>query len=298
MPLPKLLIVTGKGGVGKSTVTAALAHALARQKKKIAAIELTEQRLASFFKNKNTSYEGTPLDKNITGFCIDPSNAFREYATLKLKSQTLYKILLDNRLVANFIHATPGLNEILMLGKIAWLLESQNFDHLILDAPATGHTLALLDAPRVALKALQLGPLKTQVGSIVKLLHDPHITQSLIVTLPEELPIEEGIELYEHLRTPLEISILGSVVNGTTLALEKEILTALKTPPNEPWEEPFVNIVRQEWQGQQREQVLIQEWRQQVKVPTFELTWQEPNPSDTELKEILAEKLTPWTATL
>lgn len=298
MAVPKLILITGKGGVGKSVIAAALARTLAGQKKKVALIELDDQYLCQFFEKEETSYTGKKLSQNIIGYDIQAKLAFREYAIQKLKSKLLYKIILDNRLVANFVHATPGLNEILALGKITEMMRSNKFDHIILDAPATGHTIALLDAPRVAFRALKHGPLKSQTEGILSLLQNQKETGLIFVTLPEDLPVEEGLELYCHLEQKLKLHTLGSIINGNMQALP-EILSSepSKAEQIKDWQKTLARGVQHYKKRLKSETKQRDYWAQNFQKPILEIPWLDA-PSQQDLSKAIAERLTPWIATL
>lgn len=208
----RLIFITGKGGVGKSTVTAALATALASLKYKIAIVELNQTRMADFFKSPLPDYNGIATTKYLTLFNFDSATCFEEYAARQLPRQVLF--FLKNRWVHHFIDAVPGLNEILFLGKLYAMVEEKQFDFLLIDAPATGHALSLCDAPQTALKAIKGGALKITLENILNLLRDPGQTQFLLVTQLEELIVQETIELAGHLEQKLKLNVEGVMVNG------------------------------------------------------------------------------------
>ncbi len=193
---PQLIFVTGKGGVGKTSVTASLALWLSSQKKSVATVEIESSHFAGY---------------SFPSYSLSPKNCFVEYVSIHLPS-FFAKKLAHNRFVQNFIQATPGLPQILLLGKIASLVRSNQYEFILVDAPATGHTLSLLDAPRIALKALTHGPLKQETQKIVDLLSSDQ-TGFLLVMVPESMPTEEGLELYKHLTTQFSLQCYGLVMN-------------------------------------------------------------------------------------
>src|SRR3990167_7860512 len=162
----RVIFVTGKGGVGKTVVSAALGIVASNIEKKTLLVELdTEGNIPKFFEEKTAFNKPQKLGQNLSAITIQPKAALHEYIILKLKFETLYKILFENRIVKFFINAVPGLNEILMIGKI-WHLYSQKnrkgeplYDLIIVDAPATGHSISFLQVPQTVKQIVKLGPI-------------------------------------------------------------------------------------------------------------------------------------------
>lgn len=201
----EIRFISGKGGVGKSSVAAAMALSEARRGKKTLLAELGTQ---SFFESafqipvKNTP---RPWKEGVDLVLWDGTSCLREYALHLLKSETLYRLFFENSVSKTLIQVAPGLSELAILGKITSgpprnIGPALNYDLLIVDAFASGHFLALLDAPIGFSKAIQLGPMAEQTKSIIQVLKNPAITQFHLVTLPEELPVQETIETQQKLR--------------------------------------------------------------------------------------------------
>jgi anion-transporting ArsA/GET3 family ATPase len=206
----RLLIFSGKGGVGKSTVTAATAVAAARQGLRILIVEIGEQeRISRIFDAPVAGYAGYPVYRPrasgappIVSMCITAKEALREYAIRSMKFQMIYNTVFENPLVRYFTAAAPGLDELTVLGKIESLhreaivpAPNARFDLMLLDGPATGHALALFGAPQTAMRMTGVGPVYGAIERIWRLLADPLRTALNIVTLPEEMPVNESIEL-------------------------------------------------------------------------------------------------------
>lgn len=206
----KLLIFTGKGGVGKSTVTAAFAVAAARRGKRVLLLEIGEhEKFSRLFNVPVVGYKGgvvySPRAANappITAMCLTATEALREYGMRTVKFSMLYDAIFDNPVVRYFTAAAPGLVELNLLGKIESLhrevmppAAGARFDLMLLDAPSTGHALALFQAPQMARRLAQAGPVYAMVDRMWQFITDPARTALNIVTLPEEMPINESIEL-------------------------------------------------------------------------------------------------------
>ncbi len=286
----RLIFITGKGGVGKSAVTAALGTLLALSNKKTGIVELNETRMGDFFNAKPPSYDGTSVQKNLTLFNLEAKECFEEYVSRILPKKFL--MLLKNRWVEHFIHAVPGLNEILLLGKIRSLLQEEGFDTLLIDAPATGHTVSLCDAPRIAMAALKHGSFKTMVLQIWEMLHDPQQTSFLLVTQPEESIVQETIELFSYLQDPLKLHWQGLIVNGV---LHRDASMPENLPNKVPPEaEPLLEILQRENIEFEKQKRSIQELEKAIPLQKTTLPWQGFLPEENLLRKNLAEELKLW----
>ncbi len=216
----RFLIVTGKGGVGKTTVCAAEALALAQKGKRVlVAMCNAKERLSAMFGSQLVGSEVISVAPNVWAVNIDPEVALEEYGMMMLKSRALYKLLFDNRYVRTFFRAVPGMQEWTMLGKAWWhtteLREdgTHRFDVVILDAPATGHGLDMLRVPKVILDVVPPGLLRRDAERAWQMFQDPELCAVVLVTLPEEMPTSETIELAAALRDELKLPIGKVVVN-------------------------------------------------------------------------------------
>lgn len=202
--------VTGKGGVGKSVVAAALALKLSRQGKKVLLVELGDQSFfKDFFELADVGFKPQEIKPNLSLALWTGESALREYAQYLIKVESLAKLFFDNAVMKAFINIAPGLPELAMLGKITSGPRKYgppvNFDCIVVDAFATGHFKALIEAPRGMAQAVQIGPMGEQSRSIIKVLKDSEITKYHIVSLPEELPLKESVELSDVLKKELEV---------------------------------------------------------------------------------------------
>jgi hypothetical protein len=225
-PLPELdarrfLFVTGKGGVGKTTVSAALAMKLAaRGKRVLIALPNTKERLSAILGTKPIRDDVAQVMPNVWAVNIAPERALEEYGQLVLKVRALTHAVFDNRYTKAFFRAVPGMYEWAMLGKAWWhttetLADGSNrFDVVLFDAPATGHGLDMLRVPKVILDVVPPGVLRRDAEAAWELFCDPARSGVVVVTLPEEMPTTETIELVDAIRGELGLPVLELVVNG------------------------------------------------------------------------------------
>lgn len=212
-PTAPLMFFTGKGGTGKTTVATAVALALTGQGRQVALVELDRSHIPGLLRCKRATYAGTPTRHGITIFNLTPREAFAEYAIKRLGSATLYRTIFDNRFVHYFLDATPGLNELVCLGKLWTMLAQREFDHILIDLHATGHGLSFLDVPRILTQALHRGPLYDFGHDIQAMLRDAARTQVYAVTLAEELPAAEALQIRTTLHERLQIHCGGVIAN-------------------------------------------------------------------------------------
>jgi anion-transporting ArsA/GET3 family ATPase len=202
----RLVVLTGKGGTGKSTLSAALALAASRRGKRVLVCEVTaRERVSELFGRSASGPEIRQLLPNLYSVHIRPAEAMREYGLMILRYETLYNLVFENKVVRYFLTAAPSLAEIVLLGKVWWHAAREmergrpRWDLVILDAPATGHGLTLLTVPDVFLSIVSEGPLARDMRDMQALLKDPARCRTCIVTLPEEMPANEAIELHRAL---------------------------------------------------------------------------------------------------
>jgi anion-transporting ArsA/GET3 family ATPase len=241
----RFLIVTGKGGVGKTTVTAAYAMALAAKGKRVlVAMCNAKERLSTMLGSDLIGTEVISVGANIWAVNMTPDVALEEYGALALKSKALYSLLFDNKYVRVFFRAVPGMHEWAMLGKAWWhtteTLEdgSPKYDVVLLDAPATGHGLDMLRVPKVIVDVVPPGLLRRDAERAWNMFRDPKECGVVLVTLPEEMPTTETIELAKALTGELGMHIARVVVNAVVPPLfsheEREKLEALTVHPVDP----------------------------------------------------------------
>jgi anion-transporting ArsA/GET3 family ATPase len=206
----RLILVTGKGGVGKTTLAAALGLAAARRGKRVVVCEVAEQhRLSGVFGHEAVHHES-----------VDPERAKQEWLRYQLKSRTLAGVLGGSRLFQYLTAAAPGLTELVTMGKVWDLAQleprtaEQKYDLAIVDAPATGHGLAMLQAPSTYAGIAGVGPVGRHAERIDSFVRDASKTGVLTVALPEEMPVNETVEFERALRRELDMAIDAIVVNA------------------------------------------------------------------------------------
>lgn len=232
----RLLFVSGKGGVGKTTVSVALGLAAAERGKKVIVAEIhSEEQVSHLLERPPVGYKETELVaglKGLWGINIDPKKSFEEYVLLQIKFRKLYKVVFENKYVRHFIDATPGLADLMSIGKVYAL--TNEYDLVIVDAPATGHGIALLEIASIVSSAVRVGPLRTEADKIEQLLHDDRRTQILLVTLPEEMPVTEVLEMNEildkRLDVPLGAVFLNQFHGDPFTATEKKEMCKISKP--------------------------------------------------------------------
>jgi anion-transporting ArsA/GET3 family ATPase len=209
MPLlldKRLVFVTGKGGTGKTTVAAALGLAAARAGKRTIVVEVSSQeRMSRAFRSEGVGYEETELSDGLWAMSVDPKQALDEYLGDQV-GRRLSGLLFNNRIFEYFAAAAPGVPELATIGKVWDLahLERGNrkqapYDLVIVDAPASGHGLAMLRTPRTFGEIARVGPVRRRADVIHEFITDGAKTGVVAVALPQEMPVNETIEFREKL---------------------------------------------------------------------------------------------------
>jgi anion-transporting ArsA/GET3 family ATPase len=217
----RLVVVTGKGGTGKTTVSAALGLAAARRGKRVVICEVARQeRLAAMFGEEELGHTERELRPGLFGISIDPERAKEEWLRHQLHSGALAGMLGHSRIFQYLTAAAPGLTELVTMGMVWDLAQLERrlggatYDLAIVDAPATGHGVALLRAPRTYADIARVGPIRHQGMRIDAFVRDPKLTGLVAVALAEEMPVNETIDLGVRLRDEMGMAIDAIVVNA------------------------------------------------------------------------------------
>jgi anion-transporting ArsA/GET3 family ATPase len=197
----RLVLVAGKGGVGRSTVAAAIAGRLAAAGKKTLLFETNaNDRFGSYFDKPPVGEMVTQLAPNLWGVNTNPAAALAEYGLMILKFKSVYEMVFENRVTKAFLRAVPGLDEYALLGKVWYHTTEEKrgkpvWDTVVFDMPASGHSVSMLRIPWVIMDTVPEGPLTRDARTVRDLLCDRARTAAVIVTLAEEMPVNEAIEL-------------------------------------------------------------------------------------------------------
>jgi anion-transporting ArsA/GET3 family ATPase len=217
----RLVVVTGKGGVGRTTVAAALGLLAARRGKRVMVAEVAQQeRMSRAFRKEGVGYSETELAEDFWAMSVDPQRALDEYLSQQVGG-TLGNLLFHNRVFEYFVAAAPGVRELTTIGKVWELAQLERrdrraspYDLVILDAAASGHGLAMLNAPRTFGEIARVGPIRRRADMIHEFLRDPKRTGVVSVALAQEMPVSETIEFREKLRDQMGMRTDAVIVNA------------------------------------------------------------------------------------
>jgi anion-transporting ArsA/GET3 family ATPase len=237
----RFLFVTGKGGTGKTTVTAALATALEKAGKRVLiAVSEPKERISELLGVPPLGPDIVAVGRSIYAVKISPEAAMREYGEMILKSKTLTNAVFGNKYVRGFFAAVPGLYQWAMLGK-AWFHSTERdaqdrprFDVVLFDAPATGHGLEMLRVPKVIVDIVPPGVLRRDAEQAWRMFQNPDESGVIVVSLPEDMPVNESLELSEavqgELGLPIAAVVLNQLVDPIFSPAEREVLSQLAAP--------------------------------------------------------------------
>lgn len=215
----RLVFVTGKGGVGKSTVAASLALLAANNGQRVLLVEVDAKgNLTDLFEQPPVGFEPRQIVPGVHAMRMDTEASLREYLKLNLKIPVLGRVGPMARVFDFVATAAPGVREILTVGKICWEVRESlegrsDWDLVVVDASASGHVIAQLAAPDTIQGLVKVGPVRQQTGWMNDILTDGDLTSLVVVATPEEMPVSETIELVERVRSELKVSLGPVVVN-------------------------------------------------------------------------------------
>jgi anion-transporting ArsA/GET3 family ATPase len=218
-----LLYVTGKGGVGKTTVSATLGLAAAARGRRTIVCELAAQeRVSRAFAREGVQREvEVELAENLWAISIDPELALQEWLGKQLGGGPAVRLVSRSSAFQYFVAAAPGAKELITIGKVwelaqleRWNARNRTYDLVIVDAPASGHGLAMLTTPRTFSEIARVGPIRRQANRISEMLSDHARTGYVAVALAEEMPVNETLELGDRLVEAVGLGLDAVVVNG------------------------------------------------------------------------------------
>jgi anion-transporting ArsA/GET3 family ATPase len=211
----RLVFVTGKGGVGKSTISIAMGLSAAARGKRTIICEVAGQETASrVFRRAEVGFHEVEVADNLWAISLDPDESLREYLLLQLRVRAMRDLLVRSRIFNYLAAATPGLKELVTIGKI-WELaqpsrkvkKAREYDLVIVDAPATGHGVGFLQTPRTFAGIARVGPVHSQAQELDRFVTDHQTTGVAIVSLPEEMPVNESASLEELLTDQIGMAV-------------------------------------------------------------------------------------------
>jgi anion-transporting ArsA/GET3 family ATPase len=239
----RLIFVTGKGGVGKSTVATALGLLAARRGRRTIVAELASQeRIRDAFHQRGDTFEEVRLGERLFTISIDPENAMEEY--LRVKTGPIGQRLGSSRLFHAFAMATPGMRELLSVGKVWELAQlerrthgADTYDLVIVDSPAAGHGVGILRTPRTFAEIARVGPIAHQGRTIAATIADRDFTAVVAVATAEEMPVNETLWLRGELadeQLPLDAVIVNALYPERFRPAERRKLQSARKAADSP----------------------------------------------------------------
>ena len=205
--------MTGKGGVGKTTLSCAVAHAAHKLGKRVCLVEVNPSPNLRYILHREIPvYEEIFLEENFSVLTLEPFKAMEEYIRLQVKLPGVARVIMNNPIVGYFLQSAPGWRELVTVGKI-WYMQDQKsartqkplYDLIVVDAPATGHGLSFLQVPAVFINIFRLGRMQGQSKDLQAMLTDPARTMVCVVTLPEEMAVNEAVTIIKTAQESLHI---------------------------------------------------------------------------------------------
>lgn len=211
----RLLFVTGKGGVGKTTIAAALGQLSASLGQRTLLCEVDAKgNLAGAFETGPTEFREREIAPGLWAMSMDTEASLREYLRLQFRLPLLSRLGPLARTFDFVANAAPGVKEILVVGKLCHEVRERHYDLVVVDASASGHIVGQLAAPRAIGDLVQVGPVRHQTGWMLDILSDPAQTGTVIVATPEEMPVNETIDFIAALEDEMRLTPDAVVVNG------------------------------------------------------------------------------------
>jgi anion-transporting ArsA/GET3 family ATPase len=217
----KLLIVSGKGGVGKSAIAASLGLWSARAGRRVLCIGMTDAiGIASHFGVASLTYQPRRVHAGIDAIVIDRAAALDEYLRLQLRIPKAAPLRQFTKLFEELVDTAPGIREIITMGKPLFETWRDQYDQIIVDAPPIGQLISYLRAPATVASVVPTGAVREEAMRMRRTLADPAQAGLLIVTMPEELPVVETLEALQEMGDEALIDLVGIVINQVIYPLE------------------------------------------------------------------------------
>lgn len=231
----RLLFVTGKGGAGKSTVAAALGLLSAQQGSRTLLCEVDAKgNLADFLEVTRPGFTPQQVHPGLWAMAMDTEESLQEYLRLQLRVPAITRLGPLARALDFVATAAPGVREILTVGKIGWEVRERHYDLVVVDAAASGHVVGQLSAPQAINEMVSVGQVRHQTDWLLEILGDPVTTGVIVVSTPEETPVNETVELVGRIRNETNVDLAAIVVNRVLPELfshaDEEIFRRLREP--------------------------------------------------------------------
>ena len=210
----KLLFVTGKGGVGKTTISAGLALLAATKGKRTLVCEMDAKGdLASSYEVPPVGFDPKEVAPNLWAMSMDPEASLRQYLALQLRLPRVTGMGPVTRMFDFVASAAPGVREIVSVGKLCWEVRERHYDLVVADAVSSGHIIGQLSAPQAINGLVQVGLVRQQTGWMLEILSDRSTCGVVVVATPEEMPVTEAVELAGRLEKETTVATAAVVVN-------------------------------------------------------------------------------------
>lgn len=279
-----MVLFSGKGGVGKTTIAAAFAMACAARGQRTLLIELhVKDKMAALFGAHEVGSNIVEIEQNLYAVNITPSVAMEEYALMKLKLRMVYKAVFENRIVGSFLKVIPGLNDLVMLGKAHFHATEVDdhgryvWDKVVIDAPATGHGIFFLQVPAVITSIIESGPMFGEAKAIEEFLQDPKLTAINLVTLPEEMPMNETLMLRDvvqnELHVPIGFIVANCVYPNIFSHTQKEWIERTKDVDSELESQGFLDAARFRTQRSKMQKPHLDKLSQKIHKPLIKIPY-------------------------
>jgi hypothetical protein len=211
----RLIFVTGKGGVGKTVAAAAIARAAARRGRRVLLVEVdSDTSMGRLFGAADITFEPRPVADRIWACNLERERSIKEFVKRWVRSKRIADAVLSNNVISVFFDSAPSVAEGIMLDHLAEVMSEQKFDLAVVDLPASGHAITLLSVPRSMARMIRVGDLAKRMGWLADQIAHPRDAALVFVTLPEEMPVRETIDLYAKAKKGCETRVAAVIVNG------------------------------------------------------------------------------------
>ncbi len=213
----KLIFVTGKGGVGKTTAAAVVAQLAAERGRRTLICEVDiDPAMRHIFGVDEIGFEPTRIAKNLYACNLSGDDSMRDFIGRFVPSKRVSALILKNKVVNIFFNAAPSVLEAVILDRLAYLLTEvePSFDTVVVDLPASGHAVTFLNVPKSMARMVAVGELASHLRNVAAIISDEKQTEVLLVSLPDEIVINETVELWKKLHESVDTPVRTVIVNG------------------------------------------------------------------------------------